>query len=168
MRYFFLPLLLAILAVGPVGAQRLPASALPDSLLLAQPAPDTAAAIRRLFAAKRKRCGYLVGGTVVTTAVVAGILLSAPQPTPSGGGFGILVGGGLDSNAINAAGVCLVGVPVLMAELLLCGGWGRKNEQRAINAYEAHQLPSSVKRRLKAKYFIGVEVPQLTTADHRH
>jgi hypothetical protein len=149
MRYplCFLALLLAFTSAN---AQNSLAVTQANSLTVAQAAPDTAAAIHRLFASRRKTCTYVMGGTAL--AVGAGSLVALNQPNQgTGGGSGFSAG--VDGRPIIATFIGVLGVPVLGAELLFLGGWGHRNEQRAIAAFEKHQLPNNLKRKLTPAYF---------------
>ena len=155
---FLLVFIVLWLGSRPVFAQT-QAPRPPDSLAtagVAAPAPDTLAAIHRLFAAKRKALRYVIGGTALAAGVGALIALAAPTDPPvhSGGGFGILTGGySADDNALAAIVICVVSVPVMLTEVLFCGGWGRRSERRTVVYFYAHQLPPYMKRKLKLKYF---------------
>jgi membrane protease YdiL (CAAX protease family) len=156
MRYFFL-LLALLLAAGPAVAQHPVAAAWPDSLVAAQAAPDTAAAIHRLFAAKRHRqvvIGVATAGAAI--GALAAVSLSNQQPSRSGGsGYGSLVSGPIfDEQAIAMVAVGVITVPVALGELLLFGGWSKKKEQRVVADWERHKLARFFKRRLKPKYFV--------------
>jgi hypothetical protein len=142
-----LALLLAVTSIKAQDSLTIPQA---SSLTAFQAVPDTAAAIHRLFAAKRKTCTYVMGGTAL--AVGAGSLTALSQPsrgTGGGGGFSA----GVDGRPIIATFIGVLGVPVLGAELLLLGGWGHRKEQRAIDAFEKHQLSNNLKRKLTLRYF---------------
>lgn len=151
----FLLLAGLLLATIPATAQTSEVSAsanLPAAPALAPAAPDTLAAIHRLFAARRQRRNYIVGGTLVAAAGTAGLVV-ANRPAESGssntGGFGVLA-----PNNLDVAMVGIVTALVVPAEALLLGGWGHKYEQQVIATWQQqHQLPHAVKRRLKAQYF---------------
>jgi hypothetical protein len=130
MRYFFL-LLALLLAAGPAVAQNLVAAARPDSLVVAQAAPDTAAAIHRLFAARRAR-SYIITGLLVTP-----------------GALGFLV----DGNSIGTAAYPVAAAPYELANLICHRRYRRKAEKRALANFQTHQLSSKIRRKLKPKYF---------------
>jgi len=130
MRYFFL-LLALLLAAGPAVAQNPVAAAQPDSLVAAQAAPDTAAAIHRLFAARRAR-SYIITGLVVIP-----------------GAIGLLV----DGNSIGTAVYPIVAAPYELANLICHRRYRKKAEARALLAFQAHQLSPKIRRKLKPKYF---------------
>lgn len=44
-------------------------------------------------------------------------------------------------------------IAIIAVDFVFGDAYSRKNEQRAIAAFEAHQLPRHLKRRLKARYF---------------
>jgi hypothetical protein len=142
MKPFLLPVLLL--------AACLSATAQPN---LAAPQPrtaaDTVAAVQRLFMAKRKACNLLVGSTAVVAGAGALVALSQPAPPRSGGGFDA----GIDGRPIMATLIMVGSLPIIGIELLTCGGWGRRAEQRALAAAQAHRLPSALQRKLKPAYF---------------
>jgi peptidoglycan/LPS O-acetylase OafA/YrhL len=139
-------------AASPAAAQASAPSTQPAAMLAspAPAAPDTAAAIHRLFAAKRKRQGYVVGATVVAAVGTAGVV-AANRPTDLGtsSGFGVIA-----PNNLDLAMVGIVAVPVVLAEALFLGGWGHKYERQVLATWQQqHQLPRAVKRRLAPRYF---------------
>ncbi|MGI4759840.1 MAG: hypothetical protein ACRYF0_03980 [Janthinobacterium lividum] len=145
-----------LLTGGSVAAQTAPVAA-SAGLTAAAPtarlaAPDTLAALHRLFATKRQRQGYIVGGTVVAAVGTAGLVVAnrpAESGSSNGGEFGVVA-----PNNLDLAMVGVVAVPVVLAEALLLGGWGHKYEQRVIATWQQqHQLPRSVRRQLKPSYF---------------
>ncbi|WP_460502365.1 hypothetical protein, partial [Hymenobacter agri] len=69
------------------------------------------------------------------------------QPTPAGGP------GLIDGRPILATTFLVGSLPVIGIELLTCGGWGRRAEQKAVAAAETHQLPRALRRKLKPAYF---------------
>jgi hypothetical protein len=106
-------------------------------------APDTVAALHRLFAAKRKKLLPIVVGTVA--ADVAGVIIIGS--TVDSGGF-------IDGRILGQALTGILGVVVVGTEVLFYTSiYSKKKEQRAVTAFEAHQLPRDLKRQLKAKYF---------------
>jgi hypothetical protein len=149
MRYFFL--LLALL----LAAQILSVATRPDSLVAAQAAPDTAAAIRRLFVAKRHVFRYVALGTLAAaiTAIVVVTTAPATESRSGGGGYGFGLGNSGDNRGAVAFGIGLVSVPVLLVETLFCAGWSSKKERRALEAWQRHQLSTFYHRKLKPKYF---------------
>jgi hypothetical protein len=145
MRYLLL-LLILLLAASSAEAQRIPTPVLRDSLPALQPVPDTAAAIHRLFAAKRKR--QVIVGAVVAT--------SNQQPSGGGGGgFGILTNTGpiLDGPGMSVLAVGVIMFPVVLLEAVIFGGWSKKQEQLTIDGWQQHKESQFLKRRLKSKYF---------------
>lgn len=144
------------LASIPAAAQAQVLTATPE-----QPAaPDTAAALHRLFAAKRRVFRYVVGGTAAGVATAAAILLLHPPDDDPGGnrggsGYGNLAVPYGDGNKYNTAalGVGITSLPVLLVEVVCCMGWGHKSEQQALADFEQHQLPRHIRHKLKAKYF---------------
>jgi hypothetical protein len=150
-------LLVLLLAVKSAVAQNALAVPHPDSLPTAQAAPDTAAAIHWLFAAKRRRqvtVGVATMGAAV--GVLAIVSLSTQQSGRSGGsGYGSLLSGPIiDEQALAALAVGVITVPVMLGELVLFGGWSKKKEKRVIEDWEQHRLARFFKRRLKPKYFV--------------
>lgn len=131
MRPFLLALLL-LLAPGAAVAQAPPAATRPDSLPAAPAAPDTAAAIHRLFAARRAR-SYIITGLLVVPGVV-----------------GFLV----DGNSIGTAAYPIAAAPYELANLICHRRYRRKAEARAVLAFQAHQLSPKIRRKLKPKYFM--------------
>ncbi|WP_035566906.1 hypothetical protein [Hymenobacter sp. IS2118] len=148
-----LPFVFALLLATrlPVAAQAAPAVSLP--VVAPALAADTIAAIHRLFAAKRKMCAYVAGGTAMVAGVGAVTALSQPAPDTGGGnGFGFGAPG-FDERPINALGFVVVGAAVVGLELLTLGGWGQREEARVIMAYQQHQLSRRISRRLKPVCF---------------
>ena len=134
-----------LLACRPGGAQTPYPAARPDSVAvarLAAPAPDTVAAIHRLFAAKQRKLAFILIGTAA--AEVAGQVVVGT--TVQGGGI-------IDSRAIDQFFVAVLAVPVAVAEVLFYTQYNEKHEARAQADFEAHRLPPSLKRRLKPRYF---------------
>jgi hypothetical protein len=150
-------LLIVLLLVSIPSAAQDSTAAHPDSLPTAQTAPDTAAAIHRLFAAKRRR-QVTVGVATVGAAVgaLAIVSLSTQQSGRSGGsGYGSLLSGPIiDEQALAALAVGVITVPVMLGELVLFGGWSKKKEKRVLEDWEQHRLARFFKRRLKPKYFV--------------
>jgi hypothetical protein len=142
------PLLLIaglLLAAGPATAQAAPVSTL---AALPAAAPDTVAALHRLFVAKRKKLLPIVAGTVAADAVVLGVV-SATTPN---GGF-------IDERVVGQVLTVVVGGAVVLAEVLFYQQYSPKKEQRAIAAFEAHRLPRHLKRQLKGRYFEALPAP---------
>jgi hypothetical protein len=134
-------LLLALLLLGSSLVAQ--AQQVPVAPYAAAEAPDTVAALHRLFAAKRKKLLPIVAGTVA--ADVAGVIIIGS--TVDSGGF-------IDGRVVGQALTGILGVIVVGAEVLFYTSiYSRKKEQRAVTAFEAHQLPRDLKRQLKAKYF---------------
>ena len=133
MRYFFL-LLALLVATGAAVAQNSPVTPRPDSLVAAQAAPDTAAAIHRLFAARRAR-SYIITGLLVVP-----------------GALGFL----LDGNSIGTAVYPIAAAPYEVANLISHRRYRRKAEERALVAFQAQRLSPKIRRKLKPKYFTDV------------
>ena len=130
MRYLLL-LLALLLAAGPAAAQTSPLAARPDSLPTAQAAPDTAAAIHRLFAARRVR-SYAITGLLVVPGAVS-----------------LLV----DGHSIGTAVYPIAAAPFELANLICHRRYRRKAEMRALANFQTHQLSPKIRRKLKPKYF---------------
>jgi hypothetical protein len=146
MRYLLLVLMLCLLG-HQAFAQATPPAARVDSLIAAAQAKaraaaavDTAAALHRLYAAKRQRGLLIAGGFVAVTAL--GIAIDQNRDNP-----------GQYQGLVNVAFVVFVGVPVLAANFFYHTQYNHKKERRAIAAFEAHQLPAATKSRLQEKYF---------------
>jgi len=121
-------------------AQTSPLASPPDSLAARS---DTAAALHRLFVAKRH----------IRTAVVLG----------TGGGF-LLAGavgnifgqenyGSYGGDEVRIFNLAVLAVPVLGAELLVFGEYSRRHERLATEDLRAHRLSPHLKRILAPKYF---------------
>ena len=133
LRYCFL--FAALLLLGRPAAAQTPAR--PDSLEVSAPALDTAAALHRLFAAKRTR------GRIITGVLAAGALSAAFSVADDGwfsrGDYIILYP--------------LLASPLVVGNLLYHASYSKKREARAQADFEAHRLSPGLKRRLKARYF---------------
>jgi hypothetical protein len=111
-------------------------------------ATDSATAIHRLFAAKRKTRQYIVGGTAA--AGIAGVVVALNQPAPpTSAGFGA----GIDGRPIMATLIGVATGALMGIELLAPSVWSRKREERAMVELATHQLPRYIKRQLKPRYF---------------
>lgn len=163
MRFFLL--LFALLGGGHAAfAQAAQAQPQPEVLRPALPNTDTAAAIHRLFTAKRKRQVIISGATFgVAVGAVVAVALSSQQPSGGGGGgFGILTTSGpiLDNQAVAVMGIGITMIPVVLIEALLFGGWNKKQEQQTIEAWQQHKEARFLKRKLKPKYFAALPPPK--------
>lgn len=142
-------LLLALLATCPGAQAQLVPAATPTRLnpsVAPAPvaaAPDTAAALHRLFAAKRKKLLFVVLGTVAAELAGQAVIGATVH-----GGTGIINERDADHFLL-----ALVAVPVVIAEGLFYAQYNRKHEQRAIDSFQAHRLPRHLARQLKARYF---------------
>lgn len=132
-------LLTGLLSSGSPVAQAQQAA--PTTSLAASAAPDTVAALHRLFAAKRKRQGYATGATTLV-AVGTLIAINGNQPVRGPG-----------SSDLAAAFGALVTLPLIPAVAIGFGGWGARYERQVVEEWRQHRLPRHVKRALKAKYF---------------
>jgi hypothetical protein len=138
------PLLLLaglLLASGPAAAQAplLPSLASqPAAVQAAAPAaPDTLAAIHRLFAGRRQRRNLIAAGAV--GAALVGTAATPADRFLTTGDFAKVYG-------LGAAAIIIV-------DFVFGDTYSRKNEQRAVASFEARQLPQSLKRKLKGRYF---------------
>ena len=120
-----------------------------DSLLTAQAqlaraaaagpvaAPDTAAALHRLFGAKRRQLRILLP---LTVAVGVGLIpVVATQPASAGNSGAILLG---TTTLVVTAG-----------EVAILKKYSQKYEASALLALKAHRLPAALRQELKAEYF---------------
>ncbi|RZK25491.1 MAG: hypothetical protein EOO63_15960 [Hymenobacter sp.] len=124
-------LLLVLLLVAFSGIAQDSATARPNLSLATQTAPDTAAAIHRLFAARRVR-SYAITGLIVVPGALA---------------FAV------DGNSIGTAVYPIAAAPYELANLICHRRYRKKAEERALLAFQAHQLSSKIGRKLKPKYF---------------
>lgn len=150
-------LLVAIFLLGlhRTFAQTAPSMARTDSLVAASQAraqtqwlaaqasaaTDTVGALHRLFAARRQRGHLLAGGLVLVTGLGIAIDRSARRPQEF-------------QDLAYAAAVVVVIIPVLVANYFYHTQYNHKHERRAVAAFEAHQLPTSVKSKLSKKFFL--------------
>ena len=140
MRYLLL-LLALLLAAGPAVAQNPVVAARPDSLPATQAAPDTAAAIHRLFAAKRHQSAAVISATVGTGLLC---LLLAENTRHSYT---------IDTTPIVATGISLFSIPTTAIEIGYYRQFTRRKEQQALVAFQEHKLPERIRRRLRPEYF---------------
>jgi len=121
---------------------------------LALAVPDTAAALHRLFVAKRRLQGYVVGGTaVVAVGTFIGLASSRPEPGPSNPNFAVYSGGNAPDLVVNA----ILTLPTILVAAVAFGGWGHRQEQRALtNWQQQHQLPRQIRRKLRPRYFQNI------------
>ena len=137
LRYCFL--LAALLLLGRPAAAQTPTR--PDSLAVSAPAPDTAAALHRLFAAKRQvNKSFLVGALGITVA--GGAVIRTARSDFSG-----------ISQSATGILIELTGLVAVTMELFRPLDYREKKEQRAMADFRAHKLPRYLKRKLKPKYF---------------
>ncbi|MBO2008870.1 hypothetical protein [Hymenobacter negativus] len=120
----------------------------PMASLPAGAAPDSVAAVRQLFAAKRKTRQYVVGGTAL--AGVTGMVVALNQPAPP---HSVGFGAGIDGRPIMATLIGVATGAIVGIELFVPSIWSSKREEQAVAALAAHQLPRYVKRRLQPTYF---------------
>jgi len=158
MKHFFL-LLALLLAGGPAAAQAPRPAIQPDSirasLTTTAAAPDTVAALHRLFAGKRRTRDLIIAG--LGLGLVTGIAVS--NSTPDTGHHGSTGYGSLSTGPIFSATdaflllYAIPAVPLVVADFFFFAPYGRKREQQAIADFQAHQLPRHLKHRLKNRYF---------------
>ena len=140
MRLFLFILLLCALLLGSRTPARAQAAALPatyraDSLAAAT---DTAAALHRLFAAKRRLRTVLVGGTVVAYLVAVN----------TGGNYGTYNG-----EFVRTILYTPPALAVVLGEVLFYGRYSRYRETRALSEWEQHRLAPETRRHLRPRYF---------------
>lgn len=135
-----------LLAAGPAAAQAPRVLASPNTAgapAIATAAPDTVAALHRLFATKRKKLLPIVVGTLAADAAGIAVIGATVEP-----------GGLIDGRVVGQVLTGMLGVVVIGTEVLFYGAnYSKSKEQRAVAAFEAHQLPRHLKRQLKARYF---------------
>lgn len=131
-------LLAGLLVAGPLVAQTQQAA---PAAPLTLAAPDTVAALHRLFAAKRKRQGYATGATALV-AVGTLIAINGNQPVRGPG-----------NSDLAAAFGALITLPLIPVVAIGFGGWSARYERQVVEEWRQHRLPRHIKRTLKAKYF---------------
>lgn len=146
MRYLLI-LLALLLANSPAGAQVLRPAARPDLLTLplatAPAAPDTVAALHRLFAAKR--LSMRVAMPFLMT-VGAGLLSAGFQPQNSINPIG----------ALNGLTGLVIGFTAIASTAASFTNWmkySKKHEAETLKAFEERQLPATWQHELKPYYF---------------
>jgi len=139
----FLLLAGLLLAAGPTAAQTAPGSApaaLPGAApVMAPAAPDTLAAIHRLFAARRQRRNLIAVGAVAAAGVGTAVAANHYDRFFSTADYGKLYG--------------LSAVLIIAVDFIANMDYSRKEEQLAVESFQAHQLSPRLRRRLKARYF---------------
>ncbi|RZK25492.1 MAG: hypothetical protein EOO63_15965 [Hymenobacter sp.] len=140
MRYL-LYFLFLLGAAGSAVAQNAPVTTQSDSLSVAQAAPDTAAAIHRLFAAKRHQSAFVISATV-GTGLLSLLLAENTRHTYT-----------IDATPIVATGVSLLSIPATAVEIAYYQQFTRRKERRALMACKAHKLPARIKHHLRPVYF---------------
>lgn len=156
----FYSLLAFVLLSGFGGfAQVLAPVSRPDSLATAapaHPAPDTLAAIHKLFATRRRQQVFGALSIVAATAVGIAIISATAQSSSGAGGgaYGLTVPNATnDGPNTNALGVGILAIPVLAGELFYFDRYNREHERQAAAAFNAHRLPGSLRRKLKPRFF---------------
>jgi hypothetical protein len=143
--------------VNTVYAQSATSAASLGSVPTAAPAPDTAVAIHRLFAAKRRRQVILSGATLVAALGTMALVSTNSQQVGGSGssGYGSLPSGPiLDGPGVGVLAVGVIALPVALVEAVLVGGWSMKQEQQTIDGWRQHKEARFLKHRLKPKYFV--------------
>ena len=162
----FLLLLPLLLAAGPAVAQNLVA-ARPDSAIVAPAAPDTAAAIHRLFACRRQRRNIIAASLGVSlVAGTVGSLATAENSGTTGGRsiFDLDAAPGSSSGNVSSQSSASSGAtgwllcaalswPLIAIDYAVYAGYSRKREKKAVAGYEAGHLSNRLHKRLQAKYF---------------
>ncbi|AMJ65247.1 hypothetical protein [Hymenobacter sp. PAMC 26628] len=136
----YLLLLVLLLAGSTAFAQARPPVSRPDSAVagaLAPAAPDTLAAIHKLFATRRRQQTF--GALGIVAAAVAGIAIEQ-------------LSSDTDKN-LNALGTGVLAVPVLAVELFAFDAFNRKHERQAANDFKAHKPDKWLRRKLKSRFF---------------
>lgn len=129
-----------LLAHRPGAAQRVRTATSPDSVVAAQlAAPDTVAAIHRLFAARRQQRNLIALGAVGAAGLGTGITPTSNDRMFTSGDYAKLYGAGAAA--------------IIAVDFAFGNSHSRKNEQRALADFQAHRLPRYLRRQLKAKYF---------------
>jgi hypothetical protein len=117
------------------------------------PAADTIAALHRLFTGRRLRRNLIA--TSLGAGVVVGAVATATTASDHSGsrGYGSLstgpVFGGADWLVVYAIPVA----PLIALDFVVYAKYSRKEEARAIAAFQAHHLPVKIRRKLKLRYF---------------
>ena len=109
----FLALLLVVTSVEAQNSLAIPQA---NSLAASQAVPDTAAAIHRLFAARRTR-SYIITGLLVVLGAVNFLV---------------------DGNSIGTAAYPIAAAPYELANLICHRRYRRKAEKRALVDFQAH------------------------------
>jgi peptidoglycan/LPS O-acetylase OafA/YrhL len=138
----FLLLAGLLLVAGPaaaqaagVGAAERPVAAPTGSLA----APDTLAAIHRLFAARRQRRNLIAAGAAGAALAGTAVASTTYDRFFSTADYGKLYGLG--------AGL------IIAVDFIATMDYSRKEERLAVESFQNHQLSPRLKRRLKARYF---------------
>ena len=158
---FFLLFLLLFLAGTRVFAQVSPSLARTDSLVAASQATiqaqratiqaqrlaaeasaatDTVGALHRLYAARRQRGHLLAAGLVGFTALSIVIVNNTSRPYEF-------------QDLVQAATVVFVVVPLLVVDFVYHAQYNHRKERKAVEAFEHHQLPASIKSQLREQFF---------------
>ena len=136
-------LLAALWLIGYAAvAQATPPLPRPEAPALAGPgAPtDTVAALHRLFAERRRRRNVIVG---VTGGLTLAAVVSIASDNHGSGDFAGVI----------AVFYGILGGVVATSELFFFKKYSTKNEQRAVDSFQAHRLPDELRRKLKPQYF---------------
>ncbi|WP_223650387.1 hypothetical protein [Hymenobacter psoromatis] len=140
MKYFFLSIGW-LLVFGPAAAQQARPASAPDLLGAALPtppaAPDTAAALHRLFAARRRN-------------------ISVALPLTVGAGAGLFLAVAHTSDAKEGLNWTLLGVITVgftIGELASIPRYSKRREEMMAEDFKRHRLPASWRRELRQWYF---------------
>ncbi len=140
----YLLLLVLLLAGQAVFAQDRPPVSQPDSAVAGVPAPaapDTVAALHRLFADRRRRRNFIVGYTGVVT--LGAIVASGAETS--------------NSSIVPPAAVAtifgILGGVAVAGELAFFSKYSRQKEQRTVDDFQAHRLDWGLRRKLKPRHF---------------
>ncbi len=150
----FLLLLVLLISTGAAMAQAPPA-ARPDSLIAVQAAPDTVAAIHRLFARRRLRRNLIAtslgAGALVGAAISASSTHDGGSNSSSGGSF---VGAGISFDGSDYLILYAIpAVPLILLDFVIYANYSRKRERWVVEEFVAHRLSTRLRRKLKPRYF---------------
>lgn len=152
MKNLFLSLALLLVAISAM-AQDVPTAAQPVSLPVAQAAPDTVAAIHRLFAARRLRRN-LIAGSLGAGALIGAIISGASKDDGGGSGGSGYGGAGISFDGADYLVLYAIpAVPLILLDYTIYANYSRTREAWVIEEFQAHRLPRKLKHKLKPRYF---------------
>ena len=123
--------------------------AVADTARLQPTAADTAAAIHRLFVAARSLRTITVGGPLLVSGVVIGVLPANDTPVTS------------SYNQLGAGALGVATAPSAPGELLYFGHhYSRRHERRALANWQAHHLAPELRLQLAPTYFAPHRPPR--------